>query len=101
VVVVELLVAFALVAWKLLGPSPNQPAGARPEGDVAKFAVERLGPKEGASVEIVSMYLSYKEWCLAQGARPVDAALFASMFERMCSLSGFAVSAGRVRGLAA
>jgi hypothetical protein len=114
VVVVELLIAFSLVAWELLTPprvtaiegeivrprrsSPRRtrisaPAAilieAKPAGDVAQFAVAHLRPAPEATLAIGDLYQPYREWCSGQGMSAVSAPKFDELFAALCDLSGF------------
>lgn len=117
VIVVELLIAFSLIAWELLTPQrgaapveaevikPRRSATRRHRralgsavalieanlvpGDVAQFAVAHLRPANGASLAIVDLYEPYKVWCRAQDASAVSEAQFEELFAGLCKLSGF------------
>jgi hypothetical protein len=117
VVVVELLIAFSLIAWELLAPQRVTPLLAQAEivrptraprqrrpqrapavalieaapqpGDVAQFAVAHLRPADGASVAIADLYRPYEDWCRREGAAAVSRAEFDDLFAALCDLSGF------------
>jgi hypothetical protein len=133
VIVVELMIAFSLIAWELLTPAREAIEGAvptaqrakvaaikpeftvqapariardpigrgvtvieagRPAGDVAKFAVARLRPAAGSSIQIPTLYRPYREWCEAHAFRALPQEKFTELFEKLCDLSGFTRTTG-------
>ncbi len=119
VVVVELLIALALLMWELLGKGAvtrqvevveaevlrkievlSLPAPRREVGDIAKWAVGALEPTEGAALRIASLHEPYARWAEERGEEPVPKGAFPALFRGLCQLSGFAVDRGRVVGLA-
>jgi hypothetical protein len=113
VVVVELLIAFALIAWELLTPrgQPQSVGGsnvshqadnvvsldsARAPGDVGKFATARLAPAPGQSIAMAELHEPYARWCLQEGYRALSQEEFAAQFSRLCEFAG--VQKRMVRG---
>jgi hypothetical protein len=118
VVVVELLIAFALVAWELLArpadvagsparnpslttdlPDPVAPAGnvvSILAGDPAKFALACLAPGPGKTVVVAELHEPYAAWCASHGQRALGAAEFERQFLDLAEFAG--VKRRRVKG---
>jgi hypothetical protein len=98
VVVVELLIAFALVAWEMLARTPGTPpgpggaAGANmipfAAGDPAKFALARLAHSPGRTVAVTDLHEHYAEWCLRHGLRALARSDFEKQFLALASFAG-------------
>jgi Poxvirus D5 protein-like len=111
VIVVELLIACALMAFELLGQAPRPAIApkhaanvtpiekARPLGEVAKFMVACLQPDEHAYVIVADLYQPYVAWCSREGLRALTASRFEEQVVALCEKAGFALShiRGRVR----
>lgn len=102
VIVVELLIAFALIAWELLTPQKavvardrlleSEPIGhpsnvvsldsARASGDVGKFATARLMPAPGKSVAVTELHGPYQRWCAETGCRALQREEFITQIGR-------------------
>ena len=101
VVVVELLIAFSLIAWEITAPAVElvsgkvEPSSAPLEikgnvvaikqraaqvpakfGDVGAFIGRRTTKAKGASVSWVALFVDYREWCNVEQSAPVDASTF-------------------------
>jgi hypothetical protein len=94
VVVVELLIAFALVAWEMLARTPGvlPPAAGNVisimAGDPAKFALACLAPSPGRSLAVGELYAHYAAWCARQGLRALGGAEFEKQFLALASFAG-------------
>jgi hypothetical protein len=107
VVVVELLIAFALIAWELLAPTPEGSSGQRADtddgtadarpaqaiaqqpvefGDVRKFMLACLPRAQDGAVMLRAVYTRYQRWCDEQAppVAPLEAAEFGTQFKAAC-----------------
>jgi len=112
VVVVELLIAFALIVWELLGvPAVGRPAKTAQDysvsqtqaanvvslapGDVGKFATARLQPAPGKVLAVADLHEPYRKWCADTGCRALGAEEFAAQFAKLCDFAGVRKRSGR------
>jgi hypothetical protein len=111
VVVVELLIACALMAFELLGHQTKVTAreiepkragnvtpieSARPLGAVAKLMVACPQPDDQAHVVIADLYEPYTAWCSRESLRQLSAGRFEEQVIALCERGGFELS--RIRG---
>ena len=118
VVVVELLVAFSLIAFELLGPVHRQIADSpKPEisntssltdipklqiadnrvpVDLREFMLACLPRAKGRRVSWGEVYKRYRDWCLDQSPQmsPVELPLFAEEFGAVCKRVGIKTEVG-------
>ncbi len=100
VVTVELLIAFSLIAWVLLGERPSTtevirqtistvPTGATKRepatsSDLAIFVQDCMRPAGGETVELQTLYLRFLEWCEEQQLSPLPPKKFSEVFITRC-----------------
>ena len=112
--IVELLIAFALIAWETLrpGPQPDPPSSKEaeeppaqlaetsapfkalpkpklvssraPAGSVSDYVLARLEAAEGCEIEFGEAYVDYTAWCATRGCDPLTPELFAGAMKRLC-----------------
>jgi hypothetical protein len=61
---------------------------ARPAGDPAEFALERLEPSPGRSVAIDDLHQPYRDWCHTVNRRPLAPDEFAGRFIALLGFAG-------------
>jgi integrase len=113
--IVELLIAFALIAWEMLRPAavtaprptkevedrPIELAEARPSfkaapkpklvssqtpaGRVSDYVLARLEATKGCEIEFGEAYVDYTVWCKARNFDPLLPELFAKAMKRLCA----------------
>ena len=112
--IVELLIAFALIAWEMLRPAP-QPVTApsketeeqpvqptkpptsfkalpKPKlvssraraGSVSDYVLARLEAAKGCEIEFGDAYADYTAWCGTRCSAPLSPELFAEAMKRLC-----------------
>ena len=112
--IVELLIAFALIAWEMLRPGPRtapppskeaeeqpvqviepQPScrprskpklvsSRAPAGSVSDYVLARLEPAAGCEIEFGEAYVDYTAWCGMSGCDHLTPELFAGAMKRLC-----------------
>lgn len=112
--IVELLIAFALIAWEMLRPAPEAQAppikeseiqaveiaeppapfkalpkpklvsNRAPAGSVSDYVLARLEAAKGCEIEFGEAYADYGAWSAARGADPLSPELFAEAMKRLC-----------------
>jgi hypothetical protein len=97
VVVVELLIAFALIAWEMLARTSHVPAASSSAGgnvvsivagDPAKFALACLTPSPGRTVAVAELHAHYAQWCTRHGLRALGGPEFEKQFLALVSFAG-------------
>jgi hypothetical protein len=112
--IVELLIAFALIAWETLRPSaqPDRPSSKEaehppaqlaetsapfkalpkpklvssraPAGSVSDYVLARLEAAEGSEIEFGQAYIDYTAWCATRACEPLTPEQFAGAMKRLC-----------------
>jgi hypothetical protein len=112
--IVELLIAFALIAWETLRPAPQavtppskktdeqpvQPtepptsfkvlpkpklvSSRAPAGGVSDYVLARLEAAKGCEIEFGDAYVDYTAWCATSGFEPLSPELFAQAMKGLC-----------------
>lgn len=111
--IVELLIAFALIAWEMLRPPPQpvtQPSkepedeaiqlakpptsfrplpkpklvsSRAPSGSVSDYVLARLEAAKGCEIEFGEAYADYTVWC-GKSSMPISPELFAEAMKKLC-----------------
>jgi hypothetical protein len=113
--IVELLIAFALIAWQMLrpavetappskkevkdqpielvkeqptfktSPKPKLVSNQTPAGSVSDYVLARLEATKGSEIEFGEAYVDYTAWCEAMKLDPLLPELFAEAMKRLCA----------------
>lgn len=76
----------ATVPWR--SAQPSFVTEARPVGEVEQFVLERLEPRQGEGLTVLSLFQHYASWCQARGEAPLLGPAFSEGFAQIARECG-------------